>query len=192
VSVKSILREGDPAACILAEAAHGGADLIMMPTHGSNPFRLMLLGSVAARCLHAAECPVWIGPRAAAPSVSHIVCAMALGSNTSEGLEWALRLAAAYQCMLTVLHLAPRVDLAAEESSEPPWRCHPLPDCAPTTPESRHLLLETGDIARAVPMVAERLRADLLVLDRNPWDAAHLSTDAYAIIRSSSCPVLRL
>ena len=53
-------------------------------------------------------------------------------------------------------------------------------------------VLETGDIARAVPTVAERLRADLLVLDRAPWDGAHLSTDAYAIIRSSPCPVLRL
>jgi hypothetical protein len=57
---------------------------------------------------------------------------------------------------------------------------------------SQHILVETGDITRTVPLVAERLNADLLVLDRIPWDPAHLSIDAYGIIRSSSCSILRL
>lgn len=205
VPVKSILREGDPASEILAEAAQSGSDLIMMPTHGLNPFRLLLLGSVAARCLHAADCPVWIGPHTSAVPVSHsaalghVVCAVALGSDMSRGLEWAAGLAAAFHCMLTVLHLAPRVDLSAEECSEHPWRCHPLKDGFDAASHlalgdvvPRHLLLETGDISRAVPVVAERLHADLLVLDGPRWDEARLSIEAYAIIRSSSCSILRL
>ena len=199
--VRSILREGDPAAGILNEAAGSGSDLIMMPTHGLNPFRRLLLGSVAARCLHAAGCPVWLGPHTAREGIADsavpgaIVYAAAQGSEMSRGLEWAAGLAAAFRCMLTVLHLAPRADLPAAENSDHPWRCRPLEggSCgAPGEVVPRHILLETGDIARAVPRVAEQLHAGLLVLDRAPWGDAHPSIDAYAIVRSSSCLVLRL
>lgn len=198
--VKSILREGDPAAGILNEAVESGSDLIMMPTRGLNPCRLLLLGSVAARCLHAAVCPVWIGPhnpRAGIPisaTPGLIVLAVALGSEMSRGLEWASSLAAAFRCGLTVLHLAPRTDLPAEANCEQPWRCHPLrgefyPARGAVVP--RHILLETGDTARAVPRWTEQMHADLLVLDRTSWNDA-LSIDAYAIVRSLTCPVLRL
>ena len=34
-------------------------DLIMMPTHGYGRFRALLLGSVTAKVLHDADCPVW-------------------------------------------------------------------------------------------------------------------------------------
>jgi len=205
VPVRSILYEGDPASEILNYAAANRSDLIMMPTHGVNPFRLLLLGSVAAKCLHASVCPVWIGPHnARAPisdstTFSHIVCAVVLGSEMSKGLEWAAGLASALHSTLTVLHLAPRVDLPADESCKHPWRCHVLRDGLapiPGLPQSgircRHILLETSAISKSVPVVAEQLNADLLVLDRIPWDEAHLSSDAYAIIRSSPCSILRL
>ena len=38
---------------------NGHFDLIMMPTHGYGPFRRFLLGSVTAKILHDATCPVW-------------------------------------------------------------------------------------------------------------------------------------
>ncbi len=50
---------GDPAQVITAFAHTQGVDLIMMPTHGYGPFRRLLLGSVTAKVLHDAECPVW-------------------------------------------------------------------------------------------------------------------------------------
>lgn len=205
VPVQPILCEGDPASEILNYAAANRSDLIMMPTHGVNRFRLLLLGSVAAKCLHASACPVWIGPHNARKPASdsftpgHIVCAVVLGSGMSRGLEWAVGLAAAFHSTLTVLHLAPRVDLPTEESCEHPWRCHALedgfaaiPDVEQRTVKPQHILLETGDISKAVPLVAEQLNADLLVLDPVPWDEARLSIDAYAIIRSSSCSILRV
>jgi len=205
VRVRPLLREGDPATEILRQAAQDGSDLIMMPTHGFNACRRILLGSVAAKCLHEAVCPVWAGPhrpRASnleAPSLSHIVCAIVLGSDGSIGLEWASGLAGEFHSALTVLNLAPRADLPTEENCEYPWRRHVLGDdfaAIPDLPQhkvrSQHILVETGDITRTVPLVAERLNADLLVLDRIPWDPAHLSIDAYGIIRSSSCSILRL
>ena len=50
---------GDPAQIILSYARNGHFDLIMMPTHGYGPFRRFLLGSVTAKILHDATCPVW-------------------------------------------------------------------------------------------------------------------------------------
>ncbi len=32
-----------------------------MPTHGYGPFRRFILGSVTAKVLHDADCPVWTG-----------------------------------------------------------------------------------------------------------------------------------
>jgi hypothetical protein len=53
--------EGDPAREITDYAQEQGADLIMMPTHGYRTFRSLLLGSVTAKVLHDAACPVWTG-----------------------------------------------------------------------------------------------------------------------------------
>src|SRR5277367_1842970 len=50
---------GDPARVIVDFAHTHGVDLIMMPTHGYGPFRSLLLGSVTAKVLHDATCPVW-------------------------------------------------------------------------------------------------------------------------------------
>src|ERR1035438_10483293 len=54
--------EGDPARVIVRYAHTSEADLIVMPTHGHGPFRRFLLGSVTAKVVHDAECPVWTGP----------------------------------------------------------------------------------------------------------------------------------
>ena len=50
---------GDPAQIILSYARNGHFDLVMMPTHGYGPFRRFLLGSVTAKILQDAACPVW-------------------------------------------------------------------------------------------------------------------------------------
>jgi nucleotide-binding universal stress UspA family protein len=36
----------------------------MMATHGTGLFRSLLIGSVTAKVLHDARCPVWIATRA--------------------------------------------------------------------------------------------------------------------------------
>src|SRR6185436_13454497 len=57
--VQRIVEVGEPADVINRFARAEGVDLIMMPTHGYGPFRSLLLGSVTAKGLHDAECPVW-------------------------------------------------------------------------------------------------------------------------------------
>ncbi len=57
--VERIVKVGDPAFETVDFAEKNGVDLIMMPTHGYGPFRSLLLGSVVAKVLHDAHCPVW-------------------------------------------------------------------------------------------------------------------------------------
>lgn len=52
------LREGDPAAEILAAADEVGSDVIVMGTHGRTGMARVLLGSVAEAVLRRAPCPV--------------------------------------------------------------------------------------------------------------------------------------
>src|SRR5689334_17633637 len=50
---------GDPTETIVDFAQSEKCDIIVMPTHGYGPFRRFLLGSVTAKVLHDAICPVW-------------------------------------------------------------------------------------------------------------------------------------
>src|ERR1041385_8616950 len=61
LTVERKMVEGDAAQQILCASRKNKSDLIMMPTHGYGPYRSLLLGSVTAKVLHDAECPVWTG-----------------------------------------------------------------------------------------------------------------------------------
>ncbi len=61
VRINRLICSGDPATLIVEYAHTEGVDLILMPTRGKSAFRRLLLGSVTAKVLHDAECPVWTG-----------------------------------------------------------------------------------------------------------------------------------
>jgi len=58
VAVDGDLREGPPWAEIIAAATEGGADLIVIGTHGRRGLSRALLGSVAEKVVRSATCPV--------------------------------------------------------------------------------------------------------------------------------------
>ena len=60
-SVSGEIMEGDPTHKIIEFSHDSASGLIMMPTHGYGPFRRFILGSVTAKVLHDADCPVWTG-----------------------------------------------------------------------------------------------------------------------------------
>lgn len=60
VKVELRVLHGAPAPHILAEATRGGADLIVMGTHGRTGFSRLLVGSVAEQIMRAASVPVVI------------------------------------------------------------------------------------------------------------------------------------
>jgi nucleotide-binding universal stress UspA family protein len=58
VKVDAIVREGNPAKVLLAEAAD--ADLLVLGSRGHGGFAEALLGSVSQHCVHHAQCAVVI------------------------------------------------------------------------------------------------------------------------------------
>ena len=73
IRTRRLLLEGDPAKKIVEFAQNEKAGVIVMPTHGYGPFRRFILGSVTAKVLHDADCPVWTGVHLEqAPEVSAI------------------------------------------------------------------------------------------------------------------------
>jgi hypothetical protein len=70
MKIKSILFPVDFSVCISSLARDWGIGLIMMATRGRGLFRAALLGSVTAKVLHDADCPVWTAAHVEALSES--------------------------------------------------------------------------------------------------------------------------
>jgi nucleotide-binding universal stress UspA family protein len=186
--VERISAEGDPAENILRIAHDKSVDLIMMPTHGLGAFRKFLLGSVAAKVLHDADCPVWTGSHLdAAPPLEKIelrrlLCAVKFEPHADIVLTCAKEFAAEYRAELTVLHATtPSANL--EHGRE---KLRKLAGCDVQT------IVEVGEAHQVVSDVARRLSADLLVIGRSPDPGVfgRLRTQAYPIIREAPCPVI--
>jgi len=185
------LDEGDPATTIVDYANQEHFDLIMLPTHGLGDFRRFLLGSVTAKVLHDADCPVWTGVHMAeAPPLENIVfrnflCSVDLGPQFEGVVECAAELAEQYRAKLSVFQVVPEPASAAEIRQK-------IEGLLPAAAKHASVLVEAGEVAKTVSCVATRVQADLLVIGRNPAPGmfGRLRTDAYSIIRQSPCPVI--
>jgi nucleotide-binding universal stress UspA family protein len=206
--VQRVVLEGDPARVIVDYAASESCDLIVMPTHGYGPFRRFLLGSVTAKVLHDAACPVCTGPHMEqAPDYSQITfrkvaCAVDLGPHSRDIICYAGRFAGAIGASLAVIHALPAsTTKMAGFYFDPDWGIQ----IAKTAREQiQHLLgdlklegsiaIESGETPEVVRTVALDLGADLLVIGRGSSAHAHghLPTNSYAIVRESPCAVLAL
>jgi len=193
LKVERVLTAGDPASSIVSLANTGHFDLIMLPTHGLGGFRRFLLGSVTAKVLHDADCPVWTGVHLEqAPPLEKIVfrkflCAVNLDPHSKSVVDFAVELADEYRATLTVVHIVPLMDDA--ESIK--WQ---IGEWLGISAGRTTIRIERGEIASTVAVVAAETEADLLVIGRNPAPGAfgRLRTDGYSIIRKSPCPVISI
>ena len=199
-----ILIEGDPSAQIVATAHERGCDLIVMPTHGYGPFRRFILGSVTAKVLHDADCPVWTGVHLEAPSadavhIEHVAVGLDLGSASERTLMWASRFAAGIGAKLSLVHALPNFETKAGEYYDPDWRRHieesvkeAVDNLTATLSIEAPLHLDYGDAASILCDVTARIGANLLVIGRGSAAGVfgRLRTNAYSIIRESGCPVV--
>jgi nucleotide-binding universal stress UspA family protein len=206
LAVKRVLLEGDAAAKIVDYAHSEHSTLIMMSTHGYGPFRRLLLGSITAKVLHDARCPVWTAvhrpPTSAAHSSlpHHIACALDLGPQSHNILSWASRLSWEFGASLSVIHVVASLDPRLESSYlSPEWRSDVIKGAmaeveklVETAGANAEIHIEVGLIADAVAGAVRKVQADLLVIGRSGRDgiAGRLPSNAYAIIRDSPCPVL--
>ena len=191
-----VLLEGDAATEIVRLAHSERVDLILMPTHGYGIFRRLLLGSVTAKVLHDCNCPVWTGVHpeaydaAGRIGIDRICCAVDLGPQTASALRWALQCASHWKARLDVVHVvAPVLDDSVREHLVRIARDQLLSLQSEIGFEAE-LHVEPGEVRRAVPELATRLGAHLLVIARGHAAQARLGGGAYAIIRDSGMPVV--
>ncbi len=204
VKTERVVVEGEAAEGITQYANKEGIDLIMMPTHGYGPFRRMLLGSVAAKVLHDADCPVWTDVHepstAARPGFRTIMCAVDLSEESLPAIQWASKLAASYQSELYLVHAIP----AAEGPTRPEdgrfraflidaaREC--IADLQKKAGTTAKVCIEGAKVAAGVRDAALHHQADLVVMGQGSIHRAlgGLRTNSYAIIREAPCPVVRI
>jgi nucleotide-binding universal stress UspA family protein len=198
------VRTGDAAKIIVERAEATKADLIVMATHGFGGFRRMLLGSITAKVLHDADCPVFTtahvepGPTAL-PPFRNILCAVDFGPQSEAAVRWADNFARSMGAKLFVSHVVPmvpmgqwgdvEVDLTAAIRKDAEDQARVLMD---TTAATGSCLVESGPVVATLRELVKEKNADLLVIGRHHQSGilGRLRDTAYAIIRESPCPVV--
>ncbi|MDP2997058.1 MAG: universal stress protein [Bryobacterales bacterium] len=205
IRTRRLLLEGDPAKKIVEFAQNEKAGVIVMPTHGYGPFRRFILGSVTAKVLHDADCPVWTGvhleqaPEASAIRFDRVLAGLDLGTQSPKTLRWAAEMAAQCGARLTIVHAAVCGATPAGAPAEGDWArqikeraLDEVEALKRTLGVEAEVVVETGDPPHVVCALAKRLPAELLVIGRGSAAGVfgRLRTNAYAIIRQSPCPVV--
>lgn len=202
--VQRVVEEGDAAEVIAGYAAKQKVDLIMMPTHGFGPLRRFLLGSVAAKVLHDAQCPVWTSVHTDAPfepprECRTILCALDSGESSVPLMRWAAWLAESYQATLKLVHAIPAVNETSMNPGERDLRRYLFAQArgefaARTKEAGLDLLVRIrgGEITDCVKDAALEEKADLLVIGRGRVQRAlgGLRSHSLGIIREAPCPVI--
>jgi nucleotide-binding universal stress UspA family protein len=186
VGAERLVVESDAAQAVLKHASANNVSLIMMPTHGLGPFRRYLLGSVTAKVLHDAPCPVWTSahiedaPQPDKPAFDRIVCAVDFGPASERTLRWASQLAVEYDARLLLVH-AGQPEHASPKAAE----------LLEKTGAAAGIRIQPGEPAKVVGAIAEQEKANLLVIARGGAGAGGgLRSHAYAIVRNAPCPVV--
>ena len=204
MNVRLELLEGEPARRIVEFAHEEDIGLIVMPTHGYGSFRRFILGSVTAKVLHDANCPVWTGAHledarpVTTAGLGHILCAVDLGILTARTLSWAAGLQRQFGTRLTVVH-APAYSRDSESESGTDWRGSAesrvrdaMAEAGAGPPCPMDVVIEPGDPPKVICGLASEIGAGLLVIGRGSAAGVfgRLRTNAYAIIRQAPCPVV--
>ena len=193
-----------PALVISEYARKEHVDLIMMPTHGHGPFRRLLLGSVTAKVLHDAECPVWTDVHEERSLMragcNAVLCAVDCGLEAVTSIQWAAEFASSYGAQLTLVHAIPALagptpaaDRRFRKYLADHARAH-IDDLQQKAGTTARVCVEGGKIAETVRNAALQHAADLIVIGQGCLHETlgGLRSNAYAIVRESPCPVVRV
>ena len=196
---------GDPAHEIIAAAKQSGTDLIMMPSHGLSAFRRYVLGSVTAKVLHDADCPVWTGVHLEnAPSLDAIrfrkvLCAVDLGPQSERALRWAAAFSGEHSAELIVVHAVPAAEVRPYKYFDQPLVTvlknqgrKELQELLEALGITARVLIAGGEPGKVVSEIAQVEKVDQMVIARGAAanGFGRLRTHAYALIRSAPCPVV--
>ena len=176
---RRVLLEGDPARKIVEYAHDNSVDLIVVPTHGYGSFRRFILGSITAKILHDADCPVWTGVHLEEASGREhiefrtIMAAVDLGAQSEKALAWASAMAGYWGARLILIHCLPCMEGCQGEGYDPDWGRH-ISDEARTeidqlqqrVSSTAEVMIENGEAPEAICSAAKQIQAGLLVIGR--------------------------
>lgn len=203
--VTTTLMQGDPAQVILEAAKTEDAGLIMMPTQGCGLLRRTMLGSVTAKVLHDASCPVWTAAHVeeaehiAAGASPKILCALDLSEGSVHLLHQACTLASRLGAELEAVHVVPTSGVPSDPSCAGQLR--PLllsvandrlkklmADAGVQVPYH----FEEGKIAAGIHSAVTRLRATMVAIGRGHAGSrlGGFRTKVFGIIGECPSPVV--
>ncbi len=205
IHVETVLCEAmDPAAEIL-QAAHDGAALLVIGTRGYKGLARLVLGSTAEQLIHQANCPILtIGPGVRPPklpvSFQRIIYATDFSPEAAKACVFALSFAQDFGAHLYLCHVLPeprsidRMDDYELNARFTGALQSLVPDVAREFCEPE-CVLEHGFAADGILLLAERVKADLIVLGTRKtshWFDNFKTGVAFQVISSSHCPVLTI
>jgi nucleotide-binding universal stress UspA family protein len=200
--LECVIEMGEPGTVIQDTVKKRGADLVMMPTHGSGPLRRLLLGSVTTKVLHDVSAAVWTAAPASLSGLPYqsVVAAVDATEEAAPVLVAGAALAKTYKTGLRIIHVVdlPRstfdIDFApylkeVKEAAE--FRLRELKTSLGI--EAPHSLVE-GNIPDGIRRLAAEANAGILVTGRGHAQGAlsRMWSHLYAIVREAPCPVLSI
>ncbi len=202
--IKCMLVKGQVAWGIMQTAMEEKADLMMMPSHGST-FSRFLLGSVTAKVLQWAECPIWTDAHVEELplhefALRHILCAVDYTDHNQIAVSWAVQMAARFGARLTLAHVTPSVELWGPGGNyvNPELKEECVGYASRYIAKLQHdmgieadVFIGSGDVPMVLGQAAKQTKADLLVTGCRPY-GLHLRTHGYAIICAVPIPVLSM
>jgi nucleotide-binding universal stress UspA family protein len=192
---------GGVAEKIIEFAEEKDVGMIMMTTRALGRRRQFLLGSVAAKVLHDAPCPVWTSPhpRELAPfrPYQRIVLALDYRYLSIPLLVRASEFAEVFGASLSVFTAVPHALGVNHKGTQELKRdlTAKLQEHIGTCKVKASICVLEGNPGDVIWDVAEELeKADLIVTGRGRLDeaAGHLHSHSYEIIWNAPCPVMTL
>jgi len=202
LTIRHKLVEGDVAGAIVQTAQEEKADLIMMPSY-SFTFYQFLLGSVTAKVLHEAECPIWTGAHVKEPpiqelAIRNVLGAVEFGPRAEITVSWAAQMAAEFGAHLTLANVTASVEFWGPGGIyvNEEWKKELVGDASEQMAKVQQdmgtkaeVFIGSGDVPKVLSQAAKETKADLLVTGCYPY-AGHLRTHGYGIICAVPIPVL--
>ena len=205
VRVRRIVEPGEPAQVIHRYATSERVDLIMIPTHGRGAIGRFLLGSVTAKVLHDAVCPVWTSAHlpversATWDRIDNILCAVDLdeaGVHPPLRVKFRSKTGCApdgRSCRSNAENLLEAqfdTDLRADLIESARIRLGEVQSIAGS---NATVCVGVGNIAEFVNSAAQSHKANLAIIGRGRANLlGRLRTHDYAIIRRCECPVISI
>jgi nucleotide-binding universal stress UspA family protein len=208
------LREGvDVHAEILEAANQMKSDVIVVGTHGRSGFQHVMLGSVAEKVLHKANCPVLTVPSRAPEAVpagpvpfARILCGVDFSECSLTALRNAVALASHARAHLDVLSVVQLIPMYETTGATPLYYPGLLDDLKADMQKrlDSEVATAAGDMKverfvtagsphREIVRVAAERKAELIVLgavSHGPIDHVFFGSTTNHVVRRAGCPVL--